>query len=75
MTGKTQKVTAVVEELMDIHARDERRRPLLSADEIDCEQEQKAAKDRPRQKVADRNRNRADAGRKSDIGHDLNLPG
>jgi hypothetical protein len=75
MTGKPKKVTAVVEKLVDIHARDERRRSLLGADEVDCDQEQETAEDGPWQKFADRNGNRADTGGKNDIGHDLDLPG
>jgi hypothetical protein len=62
MTGKPKKVTAVVEKLVDIHARD-------------CDQEQETAEDGPWQKFADRNGNRADTGGKNDIGHDLDLPG
>jgi len=75
MTRKTEQVAAVMEEFVDIHARDERRGPLLSADEIDCQQEKEAAEDGPRQKLADRDSSRADTGRKNDIGHHLSLPG
>jgi hypothetical protein len=75
VTGETEEVTTVVEELVDIHARDERRGPLLGADEIDCQQEKEAAENGPRQKLADRNGGRADTGRKGDIGHQVSLPG
>jgi hypothetical protein len=72
MARKAEEMTAVVEELMDIHARDERCGALLGADEVDCKQEKKAAEDGPRQKFSDRNR--TDIGGKNDIGHDKELP-
>jgi hypothetical protein len=75
MTGETEEVAAVVEEFVDIHARDERRRPLFGADEIDCQQKKEAAEDGPWQKLAGRDSGRAHNGSKSDIGHRLSLPG
>jgi hypothetical protein len=69
MTGKTEKVSAVVEELMDIHARDQRRGSLLDADKIDRDQEKEAAEDGPGHDFAGWDGDRAGMGSKNDIGH------
>jgi hypothetical protein len=69
MTGKTEKVSAVVEELMDIHARDQRRGSLLGADKIDRDQEEEAAEDGPGHDFAGWDGDWAGMGSKNDIGH------
>jgi hypothetical protein len=72
VAGEAEQVAAVVQELVDIHARNERCRALLGADEIEREQQHQPGEDRPRQELADRNRpdHRGDGhARQGEIGH------
>ena len=59
MTGEAEKMPPVVQEFVDIHAGDQRRGALLRADEIEREQEEKSAEDRPRHDLTERDRLRS----------------
>jgi hypothetical protein len=49
-------MAAVVHKFMHVHALEDVGRALFGADKIDAEQQQKAGKDDPRERFAERNR-------------------
>ncbi len=55
MAGETQQVATVMHKLMHVHAFEHGRRALLGADEVNREQQQQAAEDRPGQDFAQGN--------------------
>src|SRR5580698_4163374 len=58
VAGKAEQMPPVVDEFVDIHAGEDRGRPLFRADEIERQKENQPAKDRPGQDFANRNGNR-----------------
>ena len=63
VTGKAEQMTAVVNEFVDVHTAEHGRRPLLGADEINRQQAEHTAKDRPWQDFVERNRSRPSGSR------------
>src|SRR5262249_22583542 len=59
VTGKSKRMAAVMYELVDVHALDQRGRAFLSADEVYCQHQQQAAEDCPGQHLANRDGDRA----------------
>jgi hypothetical protein len=57
VAGEAEKVPSVMQELVDIHPADQRRRAFLSADKIDRDHENKAGKNGPWKYFANGNRN------------------
>src|SRR5215469_9300095 len=57
MAGEAEQVPSVVDEFVDVHAGEDRRRALLGADEIERHQANQPSKDRPRQDFPQRDRN------------------
>ena len=71
--GETDAVATVVDEFVNAHAGEQRRRALFGADEVNGDQQQQPAENGPGQKFADRNR--PDVGCcDGDAGH-VRLPG
>jgi hypothetical protein len=64
VAGKAEKMTSVVNELMHIHATNQRGRTLFSADEIDGQHEKQTAEDRPGEHISDRDGYRLSGGGK-----------
>src|SRR5215469_11607314 len=57
MAGEAEQVAPVVDEFVDVHAGEDRRRALLGADEIERHQTNQPGKDRPRQDFPQRDGN------------------
>jgi len=73
VAGKAEQMASVVEELMDGAAVDQRGRTLLRTDEVDRQQHQQTAKERPGQKFAEGDDGKRDwLGNRSayGVGHD-----
>src|ERR1700761_1344588 len=69
VAGEAKQMTAVMDELVHIHAAEHRGRPLLDADEIEPDHEQQAAENRPGQDFAHRDGNRSGDGKGRGNGH------
>jgi hypothetical protein len=79
MAGKSEKMTAVVHELMDGVALNERSRSLFGADKVNCQQHEQAPKDCPWQNFTEGNSGDGDRLRSERTGYGMshfkNLPG
>src|SRR6478752_7732352 len=69
VAGEAEKMPAVMHELVHVHTVEKRHRALFGANEIDGDEHQQTAEDRPGQKLANRNRSRYGDGRKSRVRH------
>ena len=73
MTRKAEQVPAVVHELVDIHARDDRGGAFFSADEVDGQQQQQPAEHGPGRQFPERDGRGRDDGINNGVVHDVKL--
>jgi hypothetical protein len=55
VAGEAEQVATIMDKFMNVHAGDHRCRAFFGAHEIDCQQEEQSAKDRPWQKLSNLN--------------------